>query len=138
MRPIRPRVAGVLAVGCLIVAAFQAALALEAPLGAAAIGGTNSGQVPDGLRFLTALTALVWLLGTLVVLARGGFALSPLPRVVATWGHLGSVCLLGTATLLSFASSSPWERFGWGPFSLVMLVLCISLARSRPPAGGTP
>ena len=86
MRPIRPRVAGVLAVGCLIVAAFQAALALGAPLGAAAIGGTNSGQLPDGLRFLTALTALVWLRGTLVVLARGGFALSPLPRVVATWG----------------------------------------------------
>ena len=67
-------------------AAFQAALALGAPLGAAAMGGTNSGQLPDGLRFLTALTALVWLLGTLVVLARGGFALSPLPRVVATWG----------------------------------------------------
>ncbi len=33
MRAIRPRVAGVLAVGCLIVAAFQATLALGAPLG---------------------------------------------------------------------------------------------------------
>ena len=59
MRPIRPRVAGVLAAGCLIVAACQAALALGAPLGAAAMGGANSGQLPDGLRFLTALTALV-------------------------------------------------------------------------------
>jgi hypothetical protein len=119
------------------VAACQAALALGAPLGAAAMGGANSGQLPDGLRFLTALTALVWLLGTLVVLARGGFALSPLPRVLRP-GAPGFCLLLGTAILLNFAPSSPWERFGWGPFSLVMLVLCISLARSRPPAGGTP
>ena len=87
---------------------------------------------------MTALTALVWLFSTLIVLARGGFAVSPLPRAVAKWGTRVLVCTLGVATLLNFASSSPWERFGWGPFSLVMLILCIALARSRPPAGGTP
>ena len=136
-RPPRPRVAAVLAVGCLVLVAFQAALTLGAPLGAAALGGTNPGQLPDRLRFVTALTALVWLFVTLIVLARGGFAVSPVPRVVAKWGTRVLVCALGAATLLNFASSSPWERFGWGPFSLVMLVLCIALARSGFIRGST-
>jgi hypothetical protein len=137
-RPRRPRVAAVMAVGCLLVAAFQVALTLGAPLGAAALGGSSSGPLPESLRYVTALTALVWLFGTLVVLARGGYTISPLPRAVATRGTWVLVGTLGVATLLNFASSSPWERFGWGPFSLAMLVLCITLARSRPLADGTP
>jgi hypothetical protein len=136
-RPPRPGLAALTAVGCLIVAAFHVALTLGAPLGAAALGGTISGSLPEGLRFVTALTALVWLFGTLVVLARGGFTISPLPGTVATWGTWVLVGLLGVATLLNVASSSPWERFGWGPFSLTMLVLTIALARSRP-ADRTP
>jgi hypothetical protein len=131
-RPPRPGLAALTAVGCLIVAAFQIALTLGAPLGAAALGGTISGSLPGSLRIVTALTALVWLFGTLIVLARGGFTISPLPRTVATWGTWVLVGLLGVATLLNFASSSPWERFGWGPFSLAMVVLSIALARSRP------
>jgi hypothetical protein len=137
-RPRRPRVAAVMAVGCLLVMAFQVALTLGAPLGAAALGGSSSGPLPGSLRYVTALTALVWLFVTLVVLARGGYTISPLPRAVAMWGTWILVGTLGVATLLNFASSSPWERFGWGPFSLAMLVLCITLARSRPLADGTP
>ena len=136
-RPARPRVAAAMTVGCLIVVAFQAALTLGAPLGAAALGGTNSGQLPDSLRFVTALTALAWLFVTLIVLARGGFAVSPLPKAVAKWGAWVLVCMLGVATLLNFASSSPSERFAWGPFSLVMFVLCIALARSGFKRGST-
>ncbi|HLL51340.1 MAG TPA: hypothetical protein VK356_11790 [Thermomicrobiales bacterium] len=79
---------------------------------------------------MTAVATLVWLFATLVVLARGGFAISPLPGVVARWGVWVLVGLLGVGTVLNFASSSPWERFGWGPFTLAMLVLCITLARS--------
>jgi hypothetical protein len=131
-------VAAVTAVGCLVVAAFQIALTVGAPLGAAALGGTISGPLPGSLRFVAAVSALVWLLGSLVVLARGGFTISPLPRTVTTWGTWVLVGLLGVATLLNFASSSPWERFGWGPFSLTLLVLCITLARSRPSAVGRP
>ena len=44
MSETRPLVAAVLAVCCLIVAAFQAALTLGAPLGAAALGGASSGS----------------------------------------------------------------------------------------------
>ena len=137
-RPPSRRVAAGLAVGCLVVAAFQIALTLGAPLGAAALGGTISGPLPGNLRFVTALTALVWLFGTLVVLARGGFTTSPMPRTVAMWGTWVLVGLLGVATLLNVASSSPWERFGWAPYSLTMLIPCLTLARSRPPAYRIP
>jgi len=126
----RPGVAAALAVGCSIVVAFQIVLTLGAPLGAAALGGVNSGQLPDRLRIVTAVATLVWLFATLVVLARGGFAIFPLPGAVARWGVWVLVGLLGVGTVLNFASSSPWERFGWGPFTLAMLVLCITLARS--------
>ena len=39
------------------------------------------------------------------------------------------VGLLAVGTVVNLASSSPWERFGWGPFSLTMLTLCLILAR---------
>ena len=38
-------------------------------------------------------------------------------------------CALGGA-LMNFASSSPWERFLWGPLALVLAGLCFVLARS--------
>jgi hypothetical protein len=132
-RPVRPRVAIVLAAGLLIVVAFQAALTFGAPYGAAAQGGTNPGRLPDALRLVTGLGAVVWLFAALVVLARGGRALVPLPDAVARVGTWVVVGLLGLGALLNFASSSPWERFGWGPFTLVMFVLCVLLARSGSP-----
>ena len=87
---------------------------------------------------MTALTALVWLFGALIVLTRGGFTTSTMPRTVAMWGTWVLVGLLGVATLLNVASSSPWERFGWAPYSLTMLILCLTLARSRPLADRIP
>jgi len=136
-RPPHPRLAVVTAASCLVVAAFQIALTLGAPLDAAALGGTIPGPLPGNLRFVTALTALLWLFGALIVLARG-FTTFPMPRIVAMWGTWVLAGLLGVATLLNVASSSPWERFGWAPYSLTMLILCLALARSRPPADRIP
>ncbi len=129
-RPVRPRVAAVLAVGCLILVAFQAALTLGAPLGAAALGGANPGQLPNALRMVTALSTVAWLFAALLVLARGGVAVIALPKAVTRAGAWVLVGLLGLGTLLNFASSSPWERLGWGPFTLVMFTLGVVLARS--------
>ncbi len=39
----------------------------------------------------------------------------------------GAWIVVGVLTfggLLNFASPSPWERFGWGPFSLILAGLC--------------
>jgi hypothetical protein len=134
-QPVRPRVAVALAVGLLVVTLFQAALTLGAPLGAAAQGGTNPGQLPDVRRLVTGFFAVVWLLAALLVLARGGFTLISPPEVVsrvATWVLVG---LLGLGVLVNFASASSWERFGWGPFTLVLLTLAVALARSGSPSG---
>ena len=84
-QPVRPRMAVVLAVGLSIVTAFQAALTFGAPLGAAAQGGTNPGQLPDALRLVTGLSAVVWLFAALLVLARGGYALVPCRRLLPGW-----------------------------------------------------
>ena len=74
-RPGLARVAVVLAGGLLIVTAFQFALTFGAPLGAAAQGGANPGQLPDTLRIVTGLCAVMWLVAALLVPARGGYAL---------------------------------------------------------------
>lgn len=128
------RVAVVLAGGLLIVAAFQAALTLGAPLGAAAQGGTNSGQLPDARRLVTGVATLIWLFAVLLVLARGGHALVRLPEAVSRVGTWVLVGLLGLGALMNLASSSSWERLGWGPFTLVLLVLGVVLARSDSPS----
>lgn len=137
-RSVRPRVAIALAVGLLIVVAFQAALTLGAPFGAAAMGARNPGQLPDAVRFVTGIQALVWLFAAMIVLARGDRALVPLPDAAVRVGTSVLVGLLGVGALMNFASSSPWERFGWGPFTLLLFVLCVFLARSGSPDQRVP
>lgn len=129
-RPLRPGVAAFVAVGCAVVVTFQVALTLGAPFGAAAWGGANTGQLPNELRAVTAVAALVWSASALIALGRGGHRRVPIPDAVSWWGTWLLACLLGVGALLNFASSSNWERFGWGPFSLVMFALCVVLARS--------
>ena len=59
------------AVGFLVIAIFQAALALGAPLGRAAWGGTRT-HLPTGLRIASGAAAVFWLLAALIVLGRAG------------------------------------------------------------------
>ncbi len=129
-RPAGPRAAVMLAVGLSIVVAFQAALTFGAPFGVAAQGGANPGQLPVALRLVAGVAAVAFLCAVLVVLARGGRALVPLPEAVSRVGAWGVVAFLGVGVLMNFASSSPWERFGWGPYTLIMFVLSVILARS--------
>jgi hypothetical protein len=103
-------------------------------LGAAALGGTNPGQLPDAVRLVTGFSAILWLFAALLVLVRGGYAVVPLPEAVSRAGTWVLVGLVGLGALMNFASSSPWERFGWGPFSLVMFIFCVVLARSGLPS----
>ena len=124
-------VAVALAVGLSVVAALQTPLTFGAPLGSAALEGTNPGQPPDTLRPVTGWFPAVGLLAALMALARGGYALVLLPAAVPRVGML--VALLGVGPLMNVASSSPWERFGWGPDRFVLL--CVVLARSGLPAG---
>jgi hypothetical protein len=117
------------AAGFLLIALFQVALALGAPLGRAAWGGTHT-RLPTDLRLASAAATVAWLLAALIVLGRAGFQVSPLAGGFVRWGTwiLVGVSLLGA--FLNFASPSRWERFLWGPIALALAALCFVVARS--------
>lgn len=116
------------ALGFLVMAAFQAALALGAPLGSAAWGGAHEGQLPMGLRIASAVAVAVYSLFALLVLGRGGFQGVPLPYGVLRWGTWVLVVLMILGMFMNVASSSGWERFLWGPWALIEGVLCLFVA----------
>jgi hypothetical protein len=124
------------AVGFLVIAAFEAALVLGAPLGRATMGGFYEQQLPIGLRIASGVKVGVWLLATLIVLGRAGFKVVPLPAGVLRWGTWSLVGLLFVGLVMNIASSSGWERFGWAPVTLILGVLCLIVARSEPVSGG--
>lgn len=117
------------AVGLLAIAGFQAALALGAPLGRAAWGGTRT-HLSTGLRIASGVAVVLWVVAALIVLGRAGSQVSPIPDAIARWGTWVVVGVLSVGALMNFASSSPWERFLWGPLALLLAVLCFFVARS--------
>ena len=125
----RLAVAIVAAIGFAAIAAFQVALALGAPLGHAAWGGAHE-RLPQRLRIGSAIAVVVWLLAALVVLARGGLSPISLPPIAIDWGPWVLVGLSVLGAIVNFASTSRWERFGWGPLALIMAALCLVLAIS--------
>jgi hypothetical protein len=115
------------AAGFLVIAAFQLALAFGAPFGHAAWGGAHE-RLPGRLRIASAVAVGIWLVASIVVVQRGGLSLVPLPSAVAHWASWILVGLLLLGAIMNFASSSPWERFGWGPLGLILAVLCLIVA----------
>lgn len=117
------------AAGFLAIAVFQVALALGAPLGRAAWGGTQT-QLPTPLRVASAVAIVVWVVAALVVLARAGIDASPIPEPAARWATWIVVGLVGVGAFVNFASRSRWERFLWGPMSTILTVLSVVVATS--------
>jgi hypothetical protein len=106
-----------------IVAVFQLALALGAPLGAAAWGGRNQGVLPTRLRIASGLVAIVvYPLIALYVLASAGLIDQDRLATGATgmWVLTG---LFALGTVANLASRSRIERV-WAPVSLVIAVCC--------------
>jgi len=129
----RDRATDVAAVGgLLVVAAFQLSLALGGPFGRAALGGTHEGQLPTDLRVVSVLAAAMWALAAVVVMRRAGLRATPPASPLLRRGAWIVVGVLGFGALLNLASSSPWERFMWGPFTLILTGLCALVARSDP------
>ena len=115
------------AAGFLLIAAFQFALARGAPLGRAAYGGRNAVLSPR-LRRASAVAVVIWLLAAVVILGAGNVVDVPLPDVVLGIGPWVLVVLSTLGALVNLASSSPWERFGWAPFSAALAVLSFIVA----------
>jgi hypothetical protein len=133
MGPALVRTAAIVAAaGLVAIAAFQISLALGAPLGRAAWGGAHV-RLPAGFRLASGFAALFWAGATLIVLARAGYEVAPIPSTLARWGTWLLVGLLPLGAVMNFASSSPWERYLWGPLAVVLAVLCLIIARSAVP-----
>jgi hypothetical protein len=114
-------------VGFAAIACFQAALALGAPLGRAAWGGTNA-RLPARLRVASLISAGVWVLAALVILGRTGYRASPVQTGVALWATYVLVGVLALSAIMNTASRSKWERFLWGPVALILAVVCLLVA----------
>jgi hypothetical protein len=117
------------AAGFIAVAGLQLALALGAPLGRVAWGGSQA-DLSSGLRIASAFAATVLVLAALVVLARASFDFSPVPFEVSRWATWVLVAGLALSALGNFASRSPWERFLMGPIATAQALLCLIIARS--------
>jgi hypothetical protein len=117
------------AVALVGIAAFQLALALGAPWGRAAWGGAQAGTLPTNLRVASGVAIIIWTFAALIVLRRGGWELLGLPAGLARVGIWVLFGLLLLGALMNVASSSPWERYVWGPYALLVSGLCLVVAR---------
>ncbi len=95
------------------VGAFQVALAVGAPWGAAAWGGASSGVLPVGLRVGSGVAALVW---GAVAAVSGGRLLGTVGRRRVLLG-VAAYSTLGVA--LNAASTSSVERAIWVPLTAI-------------------
>jgi hypothetical protein len=120
--------AAVLFVG---MAAFQASLAMGAPLGAHVLGGRYRGALPSRLRAFTAIAAAILVGGALVILARAGAIGWP----VGATGVLAPVAwaitvFLALNTLGNLASKSRLERTVFAAMTAALAVLSAYVALS--------
>lgn len=109
-----------------VLAVFQLALALGAPAGAAAWGGSHPGVLPTRLRVASGLVAVFFYPPVAILLLDSagvidvGWDVSPL----WIWVLAG---LFGLGTLANLASRSPVERW-WAPVSGAIAVCCVVIA----------
>ena len=122
-------IATVIAVVLLVaITAFQAALALGAPLGAAAWGGQHPGVLPRRLRIGSAIAAVVvYPLVILLVLDAAGIVDAPWLPVRGAPVMWALTALLALGALANLASRSAPERV-WGPVALAVAVCCAIIA----------
>ena len=112
-------------------AAFQASLALGAPLGAHVLGGRHPRTLPNRLRAFSAIAAAVLVGGTLVILARAGAIGWPAGAagllVPAAWAI---AAFLALNTLGNLASKSRLERTVFAATTAALAVLSAYVALS--------
>ena len=110
-----------------IIAVFQLALALGAPLGKAAWGGRNEGVLAMRLRIASGLAAVVVypFIAVYVLASADLIDLEWLPTGATGMWVLTGFFTLGTVANL--ASRSKIERI-WAPVSLAIAVCCATIA----------
>ena len=99
---------------------FQLALAMGAPWGAYAMGGTFPGRFPAPMRVAAIVQALVLTLLAAVVIARSGLALDTWAPA-ASWLIWVVVAFAAVSLVLNSITPSAVERRVWAPVAIMML-----------------
>jgi hypothetical protein len=121
------------AIGFVGIAVFQVALAAGAPWGHAAWGGGHA-HLSTAQRIGSAAAVVVWTAAALIVLGRAGFWRAGRLARLFRWGTWFFAALSAIGALLNLASQSRWENLIFGPLALVLVILCIVVARTAPNA----
>jgi hypothetical protein len=122
--------ARVATVGLIALMVFQLLLALGLPLGRAALGGQYE-TLPTELRVSSVVSIAIYAVNILAVRTRAGLRKGSPDSAFAKYGTWFFTGLLFFGALLNAASSSPWERFLWAPFALILSWLCFVVARRK-------
>ena len=119
---------GFLVAMTLIVAVFQIALALGAPLGEYAYGGARVGKLPLGFRINSVVAVFVMLAISGHYLAQLGVfepILDPAGNSVVNWVL---VVFTGLSALANNATRSKKERMVWGIPTILMFLASLAVA----------
>lgn len=122
--------ARVATIGFIALIVFQLLLALGLPLGIAAFGGQYA-TLPISLRVGSVISIGLYILSIYAVRTRAGLRKASPDSTFARVGTWFFTVLLFLGVLANVASSSPWERFLWAPFALIMGILCLVVARKQ-------
>ena len=109
------------------VIAFQLALALGAPWGAYAMGGSFPGRYPRSMRVAALGQAAVLALLAVIVLSEAGLVL-PQIADAAPWAIWLVVLFSGVSLVLNVITPSAGERRIWVPVAVVLLVSSLIVA----------
>ena len=122
------------AVFCVAFAIFQAALALGAPFGQIAWGG-SSAVLPASLRWTSAGAAVYLLIAAAIMEVRAGDWGRELPRLPFLIFNIFLAAQLALNTLANLATQTAGERYGMGAATAVGCVLSLwALKPTRRPA----
>ena len=109
------------------VIAFQVALALGAPWGAYAMGGSHPGRLPTSMRVGALVQAAVLGALAVVVLSSAGLVMPSLSEAFP-WLVWVAVAVAAVSLVLNAISRSAGERRIWVPVALVLLACSLTVA----------
>jgi hypothetical protein len=112
------------AIFCLAFAVFQLALALGAPFGQIAWGGSNA-VLPDDLRWTSAGACIYLLVAAAIMEVRAGDVGRSLPGLPFVIFNILLAAQLLLNTFANLATRTAGERYGMGAASALGCALCL-------------
>jgi hypothetical protein len=118
----------IMAIVQIVVAMFQLALVLGAPMGEYAFGGQNPGKLPNRFRMASAFSFAVLFALAGHYFAQAGVFTPVLPELPNSWVNWALVVFFTVGLVMNSISRSKKERQMWVPVLLLSVVLAIVVA----------